>query len=124
MIQASKELIIVLVNAIHLILHIAGQTAIFIKNIAIILRSAANVVYVLIVSGNAILHSIIEFPSNAYTWLITPPPSYGYAIVILAILLLSIGITLARMIRAPRSCTNAHHSDTEEQERLPESSLS
>lgn len=113
MIQASKELIIIIVNAIHLILHITGQAAIFVKNIAIVLRSAVNVVYVLIVTGNAILQSIIEFPSNAYTWLSTPPPAYGYAIGILIILLLSGSINLARSFRA-------YHSLRKEKVKQPE----
>lgn len=122
MIQASKELIIILIRAIHLILHIAGQAAIFVKNIAIILHSVANVVYGIIVVGNTILHRIIEFPSNVYLWITTPPPAYGYIVGILIILVLSASINLVHRIRVQRSYTSAHHSGTKEQEILPESS--
>jgi predicted ferric reductase len=125
MIQASKELIIILINAFHLILHITGQAAIFVKNVAIVLRSIVNVVYILIVTGNAILQGMIEFPSKAYSWLTTPPPAYGYAIGVLVFLLISGGsLNLVNQFIVPRNYKSARHSGTEEQETPPESSQS
>ena len=112
MIQAGKEIVLVLAKVLHLVLHIAGQVVLLIKNAAIILRSFMSAVYLVLSTGNAILHRLIEFPSWAYRWLTTPPSIPAYFTTIFYILMISLAIRILRHFTSPRTGEHAHRSDT------------
>ena len=119
MIQVGKEILLVIAKTLHLILHIAGQALLLIKNLASVVKVFANVIYGVLLTGNAILQSLIEFPARLYGWLTTPPSAYGYFTTIFYILLISIAINGYRYLTSQRSCKREHHSGTKEQGRSP-----
>ena len=113
-IQAGKEIILVVARILHLVLHIAGQVALLVKNLAVLLRSFMSAIYVVLSTGNAILQSILEFPTWVYDWLTTPPLMPPSFTTIFYILLISLLINLGRRFTSQRTGGRERHSGTKD----------
>lgn len=88
-IQAAKEIIVVVARVLHLILHIGGQALILVKSILDIVRILGNSLYIALTAANSVIQSILEFPGQMYLWITTPPSYSNFIRNILIIFVLS-----------------------------------